>query len=120
LLKGLNDLIIDQQNDIEKKFLELNAALDGHYKPHVNQKDPLLTITTRAGTTTKDPPYLSQYPVTIEPDALHEDEGNVNDEIPEQPPQINSSPPTPPNQPVKVPYPSRLKNQKIENDKKRI
>jgi hypothetical protein len=79
LLKGLDDLITEQQNDIEKRFLELNAALDGHNKPQVNQKDPLLAITTRAETTTKDPPYPSQHPVAIEPDVLHEEEGNVSD-----------------------------------------
>lgn len=42
----------------------------------------------------------------------------MSDETPEKPPQMTSSPPAPPNQPVKVLFPSRLKNQKIENDNK--
>ena len=45
LLKDLNDLVIDQQNDIETRFIELNATLDGHIKPKMNQKDPLLANT---------------------------------------------------------------------------
>ncbi|PWA91946.1 reverse transcriptase domain-containing protein [Artemisia annua] len=120
LLKGLNELITDQQNDLKTKFTELNAALDSLNKPHVNQKDPLLAITTRAGTKTKDPPYPNQHPITVEPDTPHEEEGNVNDEIPEQHPQATSSLPTPPKQPVRFLYPSRLKNQKFENDNKRF
>lgn len=86
----------------------------------MDQNDPLLAITTRAGTTTKDPPYPVQQSNVTEPDTSNEEEGNVRDEIPEQPPQATSSPPIPPKQPVKVPYPSRLKNQKVENDNKRF
>ena len=33
ILKGLDDLIIDQQNDLRSKFAELNALLGGHIKP---------------------------------------------------------------------------------------
>ena len=41
----------------------------------------------------------------------------MNDETPEQPPPVTSPPPTPS---IKIPYPSRLKNQKAENDEKRF
>ena len=60
MLKGLDDLITDQQNDLRTKFAELNASLSGYIKPQVDQNDPFLAITTRAGTTTKDPPYPVQ------------------------------------------------------------
>ena len=95
LLKGLDDLITDQQNEIETKFRELNAALAGHNEPQVNQNDPLLAITTRARTTTKDPPYPGQQSNAIEPNISHEEDDNVNSQIPEQSPQVTPSPPTP-------------------------
>lgn len=80
----------------------------------------MLAVTTRAGTTTKDPPYPSSHPVTIDPNEPHEEESNVSNEAPEHPPLVTPSPSTPPNQPVRIPFPSRLKNQKIENDNKRF
>lgn len=119
-LKGLDELITEQQNDMEKWFKKLNATFDGHNRPPVRKKYPLLAVTTRAGTKTKDPPYPSQHPVAVEPNNSHDEEGNVSDEAPEQPPLMTPSPPTPPNQPVGIPFPSRLKNQKIENDNKRF
>lgn len=119
-LKGLEELITEKQNDMEKWFQELNATLDGRNKPQVSQKDPMLAITTRAGTTTKDALYPNQHPIVVEPNIPHREEGDVSDETPEQPPQMTPSPLAPPNQHVKVPFPSRLKNQKIENDNKRF
>ena len=80
----------------------------------------MLAITTRAGTTTKDPPYPSQHPVAVDPNDPREEEGNVSNKAPEQPPLVTPSPSTPPNQPVRIPFPSRLKNQKIENDNKKF
>ena len=94
-LKGLDNLITSQQNDWRTKFAELNATLDCLGKPQVDQKDPLLAITTRAGTTTKDPPYPTQQSNVTEPDTPHEEEGSVNDGTSEQPPPVTSSPPSP-------------------------
>ena len=99
-LNGLDNLINCQQNDLRAKFAELNATLDGLGEP---QRDPLLAITTRAGTTTKDPPYPAQQSNVMEPNTPHEEEDNVNDENPEQTPPVTPSPPTPTTQPIKVP-----------------
>ena len=54
-LKGLNELVDEQQDDIGEFFNKLNSALDNLETPSVSKKDPMLAITTRAGTTTKDP-----------------------------------------------------------------
>jgi hypothetical protein len=97
-LKGIDELITEQQNDMGKWFQKLNATLNGRNEPQISQKDPLLAITTRAGTTTKDPPYPNQHPIVVEPDIPHREEGDVSDETPEQPPQMTSSPLAPPNQ----------------------
>lgn len=105
---------------MEKWFDKLNATLDDQDRPSINQNDPLLAVTTRARTTTKDPPYPSSHPITIDPSEPHEEESNVSNEAPEHPPLVTPSPSTPPNQPVRIPFPSRLKNQKIENDNKRF
>ena len=35
-LKGLDELIVEQQNDMEKWFNKLNATLDGHNRPPVS------------------------------------------------------------------------------------
>lgn len=44
----------------------------------------------------------------------------MSNEASEHPPLITPSPSTPPNQPVRFPFPSRLKNQKTENNNKRF
>ena len=44
----------------------------------------------------------------------------MSSEAPAQPPLATPSASTPPNQPVRVPFPSRLRNLKTENDNKRF
>ena len=119
-LKGLDNLFTSLEDSTRALFSKLEALLDCLGNPQTEQNDPLLAITTRAGTTTKDPPYPTQPSNIIEPDIPHEEEGNMNSEIPEPPPPITPSPPTPTKHTIKVPYPSRLKNQKTENDEKRF
>jgi hypothetical protein len=54
-LKGLDELVDEQQKDIGEWFNKLNSTFDNLDMPLVSQKDPMLAITTRAGTTTHDP-----------------------------------------------------------------
>jgi hypothetical protein len=54
-LKGLDELVDEQQKDIGEWFNKLNSTFDNLDMLSVSQKDPMLAITTRAGTTTKDP-----------------------------------------------------------------
>ena len=86
-LKGLGNLITSQQDDLRSKFREFHAALDGHIDPDTNQKDPLLAITTRAGTTTSDPPYPTQRSNTTEANTPSGEEEHADNEPPEQPPR---------------------------------
>jgi hypothetical protein len=69
----------------------------------------MLAITTRSGTTTKDPPHPSSSPITPDPNKPHEEVEDMGIETPNQPPLTTPSQSTPPNQPVRIPFPSRLK-----------
>ena len=119
-LKGLSQFITSQQDDFRSKFKELHVALDGYIDPDTTQKDPLLAITTRAGTTTSDPPYPTQRPNTTEANTPLGEEEHADIEPPEQPSQAPASTTTPVSQSPRIPYPSRLKKQKSENDNKRF
>lgn len=68
LLKGLKGFIHEQQSELETQFAELHAKLEGDNEPQPNQQGPTFAITTRSGTTTKDPPYPDQSPTTNEPE----------------------------------------------------
>ena len=71
-LKGLDNVLMSQQSDTRAKFAELDTILDGLGKPQTEQRNPLLAITTRAGTTSNDPPYPTQQSNVIEPNTPHD------------------------------------------------
>lgn len=109
MIKGLDEYITEHQKELKPKFSELHDALDGN-EPQRDQQGPMFAITACSGTTTKDPPYPVQPPITNEPETSNKVEADKEEEAPEQIPRIISPPSTPPTQPTRVPYPSRLKN----------
>lgn len=118
LLKGLDGLITEQQKEMSDTFADLHAALGHKSEPRHNQQDSLFSITTHAGTTTKDPPYPTQHTITTRHDTSNREENEKDEETSEQPPRVISSVSTQPKQPTKFPYPLHFKNQRTENDNK--
>ncbi|GJQ90473.1 reverse transcriptase domain-containing protein [Tanacetum coccineum] len=55
-LKGLGEMLHQQRNDMHEKFSQILSTLDDK----TTNKEPTLAITTRSGTTTRDPPYPNQ------------------------------------------------------------
>ncbi|GJT78436.1 RNA-directed DNA polymerase [Tanacetum coccineum] len=54
--KRLGEMLHQQRNDIHEKFSQILSTLDDK----TTNKEPTLTITTRSGTTTRDPLYPNQ------------------------------------------------------------
>ncbi|GJS50706.1 hypothetical protein Tco_0624068 [Tanacetum coccineum] len=57
-LKGLGEMLHKQRNDMHEQLSQILSTLER--KTQTSQpKEPTLAITTRSGTTTRDPPYPS-------------------------------------------------------------
>ncbi|GJR80659.1 ribonuclease H-like domain-containing protein [Tanacetum coccineum] len=107
-LKGLREMLRQQRNDMHEQFSQILSTLDDK----TTNKEPTLAITTRSGTTTRDPPYPNQLNST----PIVTNEAVVKEGIPtekENPNTPNLETPLSstlhhPSKSSNIPFPSRL------------
>ncbi|GJW05393.1 reverse transcriptase domain-containing protein [Tanacetum coccineum] len=119
-LKGLGEMLHKQRNDMHEQFSQILSTLESKTQtPH--PKEPTLAITTRSGTTTRDPPYphTPSYSTTHETTKEERPEGdetpiNSNDGVPQSPTLYH------PSKSSDIPFSSRLKKQKKDDEDERL
>nr|GEU42136.1 retrovirus-related Pol polyprotein from transposon TNT 1-94 [Tanacetum cinerariifolium] len=116
-LKGHREMLHQQRNDMHEKFSQILSTLDDN----TTNKEPTLAITTRSRTTMHDPPYPNQpnsAPIvtneTTAEEGVPTEKENPNKSNPKTP---LSYPLHHPSKSSNVPFPSRLRKQKKDDDK---
>ncbi|GKB49977.1 reverse transcriptase domain-containing protein, partial [Tanacetum coccineum] len=119
-LKGLGEMLHQQQNDMHEKFSQILSTLDDK----TTNKEHTLAIITRSGTTTRDPPYPNQpnYAPIVTNETTAE-EGVPTEK--ENPNTLNPGTPLSsllhhPSKSSKVPFLSRLRKQKKDDEREKF
>ncbi|GJZ85905.1 reverse transcriptase domain-containing protein [Tanacetum coccineum] len=119
-LKRLGEMLHQQRNDMHEKFYQILSTIDDK----TTNKEPTLAITTRSGTTTYDPPYPNQpnsTPIvsteTTAEEGVPTEKENPNTLNPEIP---LSSPIHHPSKSSNVPFPSRLRKKKKDDEREKF
>ncbi|GKE22628.1 ribonuclease H-like domain-containing protein, partial [Tanacetum coccineum] len=119
-LKGLGEMLHQQRNDMHEKFSHILSTLDDK----TTNKEPTLAITTRSGTTMRDPPYPNQPNST----PIVTNETTAEDGVPIEKENLNTlNPETPlsyllhhPSKSSNLPFPSRLRKQKKDDEREKF
>ncbi|GJU32020.1 putative reverse transcriptase domain-containing protein [Tanacetum coccineum] len=122
--KGLGEMLDLHRRGIHEQFSQILTATEKSQTPTPKPDAPTFAITTRSGTSTRDPPYpTAPRPTTIDPTRGtaekgipedHEPTVVRNEEIPQSPTYYH------PSKSSSVPFPSRLKNLKNNDNDERL
>ncbi|GJS14323.1 reverse transcriptase domain-containing protein [Tanacetum coccineum] len=119
--KGIGDMLVQHRKELHKQYSQILSTINKSETPE--PEAPTFAITTRLGISTRDPPF----PAPPRPTTDNFTEGETKKEGPEgvEPSIVQEPTPRPsilyqPSKSSNLPFPSRLKKQKKDDEDERL